>query len=78
MWMNGNACLLRAQGEIILQSLVDLSGKLSVRIAVNKPQGSQPVDDLKLLNQSGDYFTYVCIARTLQCNSGSLLTKCTI
>lgn len=48
--MNDRACL---QGETILQSLADLSGKLSVRIAVNKPQGSQPVDDLKLLNKSG-------------------------
>lgn len=44
------------QGEIILESLVDLSGKLSVRIAVNTPQESQPLNDLKLLNQSGDTF----------------------
>lgn len=54
--MNGNACL---QGETILQSLVDLSAKLSVRIAVNKPHGSQPVDDLKLLNRSGASFIYM-------------------
>lgn len=73
--MSGNACLLHVQGETILQSLVDLSGKLPVRIAVNKPQGSQPVDDLKLLNQSGDSFTYVWIARTLQCKTWSPLTK---
>ncbi|XP_075892721.1 5'-3' exonuclease PLD3 [Nelusetta ayraudi] len=60
------------QGEIILQSLADLSGKLPVRIAVNKPHGSQPVNDLKLLNQSGaDIRTVNMIALT----SGVLHTK---
>ncbi len=46
--------LLCAQGETILKTLAALSGKLSVRIAVNKPQASQPQDDLRLLNDSGD------------------------
>lgn len=41
------------QGETILKKLAELSGKLSVRIAVNTPQGSQPQNDLKLLNDSG-------------------------
>ncbi|XP_070826632.1 5'-3' exonuclease PLD3 [Chaetodon trifascialis] len=41
------------QGETILKTLAELSGKLSVRIAVNTPQQSQPQDDLKLLNDSG-------------------------
>lgn len=43
-----------AQGETILRKLAELSGKLSVRIAVNTPQESQPQDDLRLLNDSGD------------------------
>lgn len=41
------------QGETILRTLAERSGKLSVRIAVNTPQGSQPQDDLRLLNDSG-------------------------
>ncbi|XP_034723202.1 5'-3' exonuclease PLD3 [Etheostoma cragini] len=41
------------QGETILKTLAQLSGKLSVRIAVNTPQKSQPQDDLRLLNDSG-------------------------
>lgn len=41
------------QGETILKKLAELSGKLSVRIAVNTPQESQPQNDLKLLNDSG-------------------------
>ncbi|XP_068441388.1 5'-3' exonuclease PLD3 [Clinocottus analis] len=41
------------QGETILKTLADLSGKLSVRIAVNTPQKSQPQGDLRLLNDSG-------------------------
>lgn len=41
------------QGEIILKTLAELSGKVSVRIAVNTPQGSQPRGDLRLLNDSG-------------------------
>ncbi|GLD52783.1 phospholipase D3, partial [Lates japonicus] len=40
------------QGETVLKKLVELSGKLSVRIAVNTPQQSQPQDDLRLLNNS--------------------------
>uniref|UniRef100_A0A3B5B1K3 5'-3' exonuclease PLD3 n=1 Tax=Stegastes partitus TaxID=144197 RepID=A0A3B5B1K3_9TELE len=42
-----------AQGEAVLQKLAELSGKLSVRVAVNTPQASQPQDDLQLLNDSG-------------------------
>ncbi|XP_071352810.1 5'-3' exonuclease PLD3 [Trachinotus anak] len=41
------------QGETILKKLAELSGKLSVRIAVNKPQETKPQDDLRLLNDSG-------------------------
>ncbi|XP_032367959.1 phospholipase D3 [Etheostoma spectabile] len=41
------------QGETILKTLAQLSGKLSVRIAVNTPQKGQPQDDLRLLNDSG-------------------------
>lgn len=41
------------QGETVLKKLAELSGKLSVRIAVNTPQESQPQDDLRLLNDSG-------------------------
>lgn len=41
------------QGEAVLKKLAELSGTLPVRIAVNTPQGSQPQDDLRLLNDSG-------------------------
>ncbi|XP_022049843.1 5'-3' exonuclease PLD3 [Acanthochromis polyacanthus] len=41
------------QGEAVLQKLSELSAKLSVRIAVNTPQESQPQDDLQLLSESG-------------------------
>ncbi|XP_071374334.1 5'-3' exonuclease PLD3 [Centroberyx affinis] len=41
------------QGETILKRLAQVSGKLSVRIAVNTPQESQPQDDLRLLSSSG-------------------------
>ncbi|XP_044058808.1 5'-3' exonuclease PLD3 [Siniperca chuatsi] len=41
------------QGETILKTLAELSGKVSVRIAVNTPQESQPQDDLRLLRDSG-------------------------
>lgn len=41
------------QGETILKTLAELSGKVSVRIAVNTPQSSQPQDDLALLKDSG-------------------------
>lgn len=41
-----------SQGEAILQRLATLSGKLSVRIAVNTPTESQQ-GDLRLLNHSG-------------------------
>uniref|UniRef100_A0A672HYX8 5'-3' exonuclease PLD3 n=1 Tax=Salarias fasciatus TaxID=181472 RepID=A0A672HYX8_SALFA len=41
------------QGETVLKRLSELSGRLAVRIAVNTPQGSQPQDDLRLLNDSG-------------------------
>ncbi|XP_042337125.1 5'-3' exonuclease PLD3-like, partial [Plectropomus leopardus] len=41
------------QGETVLKTLAELSGKLSVRIAVNTPQESQPQADLRLLNKSG-------------------------
>ncbi|KAL4647455.1 phospholipase D3 [Arapaima gigas] len=44
------------QGEKILNELVQLSSKetaVSVRIAVNTPQGSQPLEDLKVLMEAG-------------------------
>ncbi|XP_067364025.1 5'-3' exonuclease PLD3 isoform X1 [Channa argus] len=41
------------QGETILKKLTQLSGKLSVRIAVNTPQETQPQDNLQLLSDSG-------------------------
>ncbi|XP_049433120.1 5'-3' exonuclease PLD3 [Epinephelus fuscoguttatus] len=41
------------QGETILNTLAELSGKVSVRIAVNTPQESQPREDLRRLNDSG-------------------------
>ncbi|XP_010770200.1 phospholipase D3-like [Notothenia coriiceps] len=44
------------KGETVLKTLAKLSGKVSVRIAVNTPQHSQPQDDLRLLNASGDTF----------------------
>lgn len=62
------------QGEIILENLVELSGKLSVRIAVNTPQGSQPLNDLKLLNQSGDSLTERAYTGVVQCSMVVFLT----
>ncbi|KAM9852943.1 5'-3' exonuclease PLD3 [Aulostomus maculatus] len=41
------------QGETVLKKLAEVSGKLSVRIAVNTPQEGKPQDDLRLLNNSG-------------------------
>ncbi|XP_074497260.1 5'-3' exonuclease PLD3 [Sebastes fasciatus] len=41
------------QGETVLKTLAELSGRLSVRIAVSTPQGSKPQADLRLLNDSG-------------------------
>lgn len=41
------------QGETILKKLAGVSGKLAVRIAVSTPKGSQPNDDIKLLNSAG-------------------------
>ncbi|XP_047678600.1 5'-3' exonuclease PLD3 isoform X2 [Tachysurus fulvidraco] len=41
------------QGEKIMQELVELSGKISVRIAVNTPQDSQSSRDLKMLIDAG-------------------------
>ncbi|KAF6718165.1 Phospholipase D3 [Oryzias melastigma] len=43
---------LFVQGETVLQTLSELSGKLKVRIAVNTPQEKQR-EDLRLLNDSG-------------------------
>ncbi|XP_058244276.1 5'-3' exonuclease PLD3 isoform X1 [Hemibagrus wyckioides] len=41
------------QGEEIMQELVELSGKISVRIAVNTPQDRQPKSDLQMLADAG-------------------------
>lgn len=51
-----------AQGETILKTLAERSGKLSVRIAVNTPHGSQPQDDLRLLNDSGLLLDTSCLS----------------
>ncbi|XP_056139309.1 5'-3' exonuclease PLD3 [Lampris incognitus] len=60
------------QGEAVLERLAKVSGKLSVRIAVNTPQESQPQDDLKLLNSSGADIRTVDMR---QLTSGVLHTK---
>ncbi|KAK7160860.1 hypothetical protein R3I93_008505 [Phoxinus phoxinus] len=41
------------QGQQILQELGQLSGKVSVRIAVDKPSGTKPLDDISFLVASG-------------------------
>lgn len=60
--------LLCAQGEAVLKTLAELSGELSVRIAVNTPQRSQPQEDLRLLNRSGDSFTLRVYECMFACN----------
>ncbi|MCI4379350.1 hypothetical protein PGIGA_G00227090 [Pangasianodon gigas] len=40
-------------GEEIMQELVEISGKISVRIAVNTPQDSQPQRDIQMLIDAG-------------------------
>lgn len=47
-----------AQGEDILKRLAQVSGKLTVRIAVNTPTETQPQDDIRLLKSSGEI---VCV-----------------
>ncbi|XP_048024463.1 5'-3' exonuclease PLD3 [Megalobrama amblycephala] len=42
-----------SQGEQILQELGQLSGKVSVRIAVDKPSETKPLDDINFLVASG-------------------------
>lgn len=60
------------QGEKVLEKLSELSGRISVRIAVNTPQGSQPLDDLRLLNDSGAHIRTVNMRKL---TSGVLHTK---
>ncbi|CAJ1064894.1 '-3' exonuclease PLD3 [Xyrichtys novacula] len=60
------------QGETVLKKLAELSGKVSVRIAVNSPQESQPQDDLRLLNDSGAHIRTVNMRKL---TSGVLHTK---
>ncbi|KAM9318541.1 5'-3' exonuclease PLD3 isoform 2-T2 [Pholidichthys leucotaenia] len=60
-----------SQGETILKRLAELSGKLSVRIAVSLPE-SQPKDDLRLLNDSGAQIRTVNMK---ELTSGVLHTK---
>ncbi|XP_075968103.1 5'-3' exonuclease PLD3 isoform X2 [Anarhichas minor] len=60
------------QGETVLKTLAEVSGKLSVRIAVNTPQGSQPQADLRLLNDSGADIRTVNVR---ELTSGVLHTK---
>ncbi|KAB5575025.1 hypothetical protein PHYPO_G00215910 [Pangasianodon hypophthalmus] len=40
-------------GEEIMQELVEISGKISVRIAVNAPQDSRPQRDIQMLIDAG-------------------------
>ncbi|XP_026234805.1 phospholipase D3 isoform X2 [Anabas testudineus] len=60
------------QGETVLKELAELSGKLSVRIAVNKPQMSSQKNDLKLLNDSG---ADIRVVNMKELTSGVLHTK---
>uniref|UniRef100_A0A8C5GFD0 5'-3' exonuclease PLD3 n=1 Tax=Gouania willdenowi TaxID=441366 RepID=A0A8C5GFD0_GOUWI len=60
------------QGEAVLNKLVELSGKLTVRIAVNAPQQRQPIDDLRLLSDSG---ADIRIVNMKDLTSGVLHTK---
>lgn len=60
------------QGETVLKKLAELSGKVSVRIAVNTPQESQPQDNLRLLNDSGAHIRTVNMRKL---TSGVLHTK---
>ncbi|XP_041668545.1 5'-3' exonuclease PLD3 [Cheilinus undulatus] len=60
------------QGETVLKKLSELSGKITVRIAVNTPQESQPQDDLRLLNDSGAHIRTVNMRKL---TSGVLHTK---
>ncbi|KAI4883034.1 hypothetical protein NFI96_017795 [Prochilodus magdalenae] len=59
------------QGERVLQELAQLSGRISVRVAVNK-QDSQNQDDLNLLMNSGADVRFVNMRRL---TSGVLHTK---
>lgn len=60
-----------APGEEVLQTLAGLSPKLTVRIAVNTPQESQPAD-LKLLTSAGAHIRTVNMK---ELTSGVLHTK---
>ncbi|KAK3548741.1 hypothetical protein QTP70_018477 [Hemibagrus guttatus] len=51
------------QGEEIMQELIELSGKISVRIAVNTPQDRQPKRDLQMLIDAGLFgFLSACLS----------------
>uniref|UniRef100_A0A671K9H4 5'-3' exonuclease PLD3 n=1 Tax=Sinocyclocheilus anshuiensis TaxID=1608454 RepID=A0A671K9H4_9TELE len=60
------------QGEQILQELGQLSGKVSVRIAVDKPSEKKPMDDIKFLTDSG---ADVRMVNMRELTSGVLHTK---
>ncbi|XP_078389576.1 5'-3' exonuclease PLD3 [Cetorhinus maximus] len=60
------------QGQEVLQELQRISGKLSVRIAVSKPSGSQTSNDLRLLENSGAKTAIVDMRRL---TAGVLHTK---
>ncbi|XP_072885132.1 5'-3' exonuclease PLD3-like [Hemitrygon akajei] len=60
------------QGEAILKELQRVSGKLSVRVAVSKPNQEQTLADLNLLKQSGAQVTVVDMPRL---TTGVLHTK---
>ncbi|XP_067831250.1 5'-3' exonuclease PLD3 isoform X2 [Heptranchias perlo] len=61
-----------SQGEEVFQELQRVSGKLSVRVAVNKPSKSQSLADLSVLEQSGAEVTVVDMLRL---TTGVLHTK---
>lgn len=61
-----------AQGEAVLKNLADISGRLSVRIAVSDPTGSKGKEDLKLLSTSGAQIMKVNVKKL---TTGVLHTK---
>ncbi|XP_077398057.1 5'-3' exonuclease PLD3 isoform X1 [Festucalex cinctus] len=60
------------QGENVLENLAELSGSLSVRIAVSAPQRGQPTEDLRRLNASG---AAIRMVKMQELTSGVLHTK---
>lgn len=57
IWHNSMVCVCVLQGEKILQELVELSGKISVRIAVNTFRDNQPQHDIQQLVNAGQFLS---------------------